>query len=618
MGMIVHKYGGTSVGSVERIQQVAKRVAHTVDQGHRVVVVVSAMGKETDRLVSLIHELAPDQPTTVSHRREVDMALSTGEQVSIALLAIALQQLGYSAISMTGAQAGIHTTKDHTQARILDIDTDRIQRHLDQGEIVIVAGFQGITHSSDLDITTLGRGGSDTTAVALAVALQAEICEIYTDVPGVFTTDPRKVANAQLLEEITSDEMLELASLGAHVLHPRSVEIARNFGLKLKVLSSLVNWQDPQSGTMILSPIATSPDLADLNLIDRKRRMDRNGRIEMNKAVNQVTLDKNQVKLALLHVPDRPGIAAQLFQSIANAGLNVDLILQSIHTTYGSETNDIAFTVPQAALDQAQAVAYRVAQDLNCPQVVVDPAIAKVTIGGAGMIGRPGVAATMFEVLAQAGINLQMISMSEIKVSCVIDQDRASDAALLLGEYFQVIPHTHRPTHEPIWKPHPVSGVALDQHQARLALLHVPDQPGSAAHVFQRLANSGIVVDTIIQSQREQLNRKGMSTQNIAFTVPQFQAAAATQVLQSITTDMPEAEVMVNEAIAKVSIVGSQMEYHPGVAARMFQALAQSNINIEMIATSDIKVSCVVQQDQGVASLQCIHEIFHLHEPLAR
>ncbi|MEN9221854.1 MAG: aspartate kinase, partial [Thermostichus sp. BF3_bins_97] len=351
--LIVQKYGGTSVGSIERIQAVAERVAHTVEQGHRVVVVVSAMGDETDRLVDLAQQILQGSPTRPDQLREWDMLLSTGEQVSIALLALALQQRGCAALSMTAAQVGILTTRDHSRARILEIHTERLQQHLERGEVVVVAGFQGITSPVELEITTLGRGGSDTTAVALAVALQAQLCEIYTDVPGIFTTDPRKVPEARLLPEITSAEMLELASLGAQVLHPRSVEIARNFGVKLRVRSSLLPFQaeEPHLGTLILSPPV--------------RASARSGGIEMGLAVDTVELDRDQAKLVLVGVPDRPGIAAQLFQGIAAAGVNVDLILQSLQFTPGytsvsaQPTNDIAFTISRSQVEQAAGVARR-------------------------------------------------------------------------------------------------------------------------------------------------------------------------------------------------------------------------------------------------------------------
>ncbi|MDX2270791.1 MAG: aspartate kinase [Cyanobacteriota bacterium] len=605
MSLIVQKYGGTSVGSIERIRAVARRVQYTVSLGHQVVVVVSAMGHETDRLVDLATGLATgSQPLS---GREMDMLLATGEQVSIALLSMALHQIGCPAISMTGSQAGILTSRDHTRARILEINSQRLHHHLQQGEVVVVAGFQGV--SQDGAITTLGRGGSDTTAVAVAVALRADLCEIYTDVPGVFTTDPRKVPAARLLPEITSTEMLELASLGAQVLHPRSVEIARNFGMKLKVLSSLDPLPSPDlsspdlpssskatTGTLILSPDPGEHPLTGLEAVQ---------------AVNAVSLDRDQVKIALLRVPDRPGVAALLFQTIAEAGVNVDLILQSIHSTDGDPTNDIAFTVPKQAAELAEKTARQVGERLGCPEIGVDADVAKVSIGGVGMIGRPGIAADMFRVLAKAGINLQMISMSEIKVSCVIAGDRASDAALLLGEFFQVIPHSYRPS-PATFRDHPVRGVALDLKQSRLAILQVPDRPGVAVQVFGQLAAAGVLVNTIIQSQRHVMNGQGIPTNDMAFTVPHDQAETAKQVLESVAGQLACAGVVLDPEVAKVSVVGSDMEAHPGVAARMFQALARAEINIEMIATSEIKVSCVVPIQEGEKALQVIHAAFEL------
>ena len=604
-GLIVQKYGGTSVGSIERIQAVAQRVAHTVEQGKRVVVVVSAMGEETDRLVELGEQILQGSPTTPAQWREWDMLLSTGEQVSIALLALALQRLGYPALSLTAAQVGIVTTRDHGRARILHIHTDRLWQHLERGEVVVVAGFQGITSLTELEITTLGRGGSDTTAVALAVALGAELCEIYTDVPGIFTADPRKVPEARLLPEITADEMLELASLGAQVLHPRSVEIARNYGVKLRVRSSLEPLQAGSEGTLIVSPPARvrSPDST----------------IELGRAVDTVELDGEQAKLVLVGVPDRPGIAAQLFQEIAAAGINVDLILQSLHLSAaeGSPTNDIAFTVSRAQAAQAAAVARKVGQELGCREVLVDEAVAKVSIAGVGMMGRPGIAAEMFRVLAEAGINLQMISMSEIKVSCVVAAERAGEAALALGEAFQVIPQLHRvkaaPCGDPLLRNHPVRGVALDLKQSRLGLRKVPDRPGTAAHLFGRLADAGVIVDTIIQSQRSYHN--GLPSNDIAFTVPQDQARAAEAVCCQVAEELQAAGVETDHDIAKVSIVGAGMETYPGVAARFFAALADAGINIEMIGTSEIKVSCVVRREQGIRALQAVHRAFELDRP---
>ncbi|MEO0803034.1 MAG: aspartate kinase [Cyanobacteria bacterium J06642_2] len=603
MALIVQKYGGTSVGSVDRIRKVAERVAATAKAGHRVVVVVSAMGKETDRLVGLASEIAPPPQTDPAYCRELDMLLSTGEQVSIALVAIALQQLSCPAVSMTGAQVGILTEREHNRARIIEIGSDRLWRHLNQGEVVVVAGFQGISSLVDFEITTLGRGGSDTSAVALAVVLDAEACEIYTDVPGILTTDPRLVPEARLLTEIDSSEMLELASLGAQVLHPRAVEIARNFGMKLVVRSSMTD--DP--GTAVLSAWSRRrpPVPSQRSVVTG---------IELAQAVDAVTVDREQAKIALLRVPDRPGIAAQVFEAIAAAGINVDLILQSIHASADGARNDIAFTVENYQLDRASEVAHAIAQELKVEELLVDANVAKVSISGAGMIGRPGIAAEMFEVLGASGINIQMISMSEIKVSCVIAAGSASDAALQLSQHFQIVPFAiaDPPTHEAEPSSHPVRGVALDRHQSRLAILQVPDRPGYAAKVFRYLAKAGVVVDTIVQSQSQFQNQAGQVTNDIAFTAASEQAYTAVATLEAVSKELGCGDVILDEEIAKVSIVGAQMEAHPGTAALLFRTLAAAGINIEMISTSEIKVSCVVPANDGENALRSIHRAFRL------
>jgi aspartate kinase len=593
MALVVQKYGGSSVGTVERIQAVAQRVKQTVAAGNSVVVVVSAMGKTTDGLVKLANDLSANPS-----RREMDMLLATGEQVSIAALSIALQEIQQPAISLTGAQVGILTEPHHTKARILKIETDRIERHLKEGKVIVVAGFQGISSVEDLEITTLGRGGSDTSAVALAAALRADFCEIYTDVPGILTTDPRLVPEAQLMQEITSDEMLELASLGAKVLHPRAVEIARNYGVPLVVRSS---WTD-EPGTWVTSPKPVERSLEGL---------------EIAKSVDGVEFDTDQAKVALLRVPDQPGVAAKLFGEISNHSLDVDLIIQSVHE---GNNNDISFTVTKKSLNQAEAVAnailpvlvgeHKPASAEEAPDVLVEQAIAKISIAGAGMIGRPGVAAEMFTALANAGINIQMISTSEVKVSCVIDAADCDKAIGVLCQTFEVnnstVGEVEKTASEAI-----VRGVALDLKQAQVAIRHVPDLPGMAAKVFTILAKQNISVDMIIQSQRCRVV-DGVMTRDIAFTVAQADADAAKLAIAAAQHDLQCGEVMVDGAIAKVSIVGSGMVGHPGVAAKMFESLHQQGINIQMIATSEIKVSCVVAEDQGVKALQAVHAAFGL------
>ncbi|WP_310485721.1 aspartate kinase [Chamaesiphon sp. VAR_48_metabat_403] len=588
MALIVQKYGGTSVGSAERIQAVAKRVVETVKAGNDLVVVVSAMGKTTDGLVKLAHELS-SQPS----RREMDMLLSTGEQVTIALLSIAIQELGQPAISLTGAQAGIETEAEHTRARILEISPDRVERHLKEGKVVVVAGFQGVSATGDRDITTLGRGGSDTSAVALAAALKASACEIYTDVPGILTTDPRIVPEAKLLTEITSDEMLELASLGATVLHPRAVEIAKNYGVPLVVRSS---WTD-EPGTWVISPTTRSRSLTNL---------------EVSNSVDAVEFAIDQAKIALLQVPDRAGIAGQLFGALARERVDVDLIVQSIHE---GNTNDIAFTVDKHAASRAQAVAEAISPVLHdnfAPthdSILVADDIAKVSIVGAGTIGRPGVAAQMFKTLAEAGINIQMISTSEIKVSCTIPAADCERATAALCNQFEVSVSTNDHT-QPVNAP-AVRGVALDLDRARLAILQVPDRPGMAAEIFGILATHNISMDAIIQSQRTRVIN-GVATRDIACTIAQGDAADAKRFLDAATTRLGCGAVVVDESISKVSIVGAGMVSNPGVAAQMFTALADAGINIQMISTSEIKISCVVARDRGTEAVKIIHRAFGL------
>jgi aspartate kinase len=591
MALIVQKYGGTSVGSVERIQAVAARVIKTVQGGNRVVVVVSAMGKTTDGLVGLAREISANPC-----RREMDMLLSTGEQVSIALMSMAIQEAGQNAISLTGAQVGIVTEAEHSRARILEINPSRLEKHLALGYVVVVAGFQGISHLDESEITTLGRGGSDTSAVALAAALKADLCEIYTDVPGILTTDPRLVPQAQLMTEINASEMLELASLGAKVLHPRAVEIAKNYGIPLVVRSS---WTD-EAGTKIVSPAPKPRSLQGL---------------EISKAIDAVVFDGNQAKVALLRVPDRPGIAARLFGEIARQQVDVDLIIQSIHE---GNSNDIAFTVVKGVLDKAQAVVEAISPTFRSApprdeeaEVIVEKQIAKISVSGAGMIGRPGVAAKIFRTLADNDINIEMISTSELKVSCVIEEYSGQKAIKALCEAFEIEESTEEHSFLTGENQPAVRSVALDMNMAQVAIRQVSDRPGMAAEIFTVLAEQNISVDMIIQSQRCRI-LNGKPTRDIAFTVAQTEAENARRVLEILSQETGCGEVIVDTEVAKVSIVGAGMLGQPGVAADFFEALAQEEINILMIATSEIKVSCVVPKGQGVRALQAVHSVFGL------
>jgi aspartate kinase len=401
--LIVQKYGGTSVANIERIKTVAERVSKTVKEGHKVVVVVSAMAGETDKLINLAYELCPNPA-----EREMDLLLSSGERVTSALTAMALQALGHKAIALTGRQMGIITDAVHTKAKIEKIITTRAVKALEQGYIIVVAGFQGITE--DEDVTTLGRGGSDLTAVAIAAALNADLCEIYTDVDGVFTADPNIVPKAKKLDKISYEEMLELASLGAKVLQTRSVEFAMKYNVPVIVRSSF----NYNPGTLV-----TKEDK------------------EMEKVVvSGIAHDKNQAKITIVKVPDKPGIAAKLFRTIADSNIVVDMIVQNISSD--GKTTDISFTVPKTDAKKALDITEKLCKELGAEKVLLNEGIAKVSIVGVGMRTHSGIAAQMFEALANHGINIMAISTSEIKISCLIDAKYTELAVRVLHDTFKL------------------------------------------------------------------------------------------------------------------------------------------------------------------------------------
>lgn len=402
MGVIVQKYGGSSLANPEGVINVAKRITKERAKGNSLVVVVSAMGDTTDDLLKLANQITSSPPA-----RELDMLLSTGEQISIALLAMAIKKFGYPVISLTGPQVGILTDSSHTKAKIIGVNGNRLKKELENGQIVIVAGFQGVDQFND--ITTLGRGGSDTTAVALAAAIKADLCEIYTDVDGVYTADPRVVQDAKKLKEVTYDEMLEMASLGAQVLQPRSVECAKQYGVIIHVRSSFTF----DEGTAVKEVYE----------------------LEKERLVSGVTCDSNTAKIAILEVPDRPGIASKIFSSLAQANINVDMIIQSIMR---DNINDISFTISETDADVALELTKKIAEQIGAKGVKFSKEVAKVSIIGAGMVNNPGVAATMFETLAEEGINIQMITTSEIKISCLIDAASATKAVKALHKKFEL------------------------------------------------------------------------------------------------------------------------------------------------------------------------------------
>jgi len=399
-GLVVQKYGGSSVANVERIQKVAERVVGYQKKGYQLVVVVSALGDTTDELVELA-----DKINSEPSEREMDMLLSTGEQISVALLAMAIHKLGAQAISFTGAQVGIITDTSHTRARIIKINADKIKEELKKGKIVIVAGFQGVTLNQD--ITTLGRGGSDLTAVALAKELAAGSCEIYTDVEGIYTTDPRIEPKAKKIKEITYDEMLEMASLGAQVMQARSIEVAKKFDVPLHVRSSF----STKTGTMIIKEVKMMEEVV----------------------VSGITLNKNQAKITLCGVSDKPGVAVRLFQDLAVAGVSVDMIVQNVSHT---RLTDISFTIAKADSAKASKITKAVAKKIGSSDVLLDEDIARVSIVGVGMKSHHGVAAKMFGIMSDNNINIEMISTSDISISCIIKKKFAETAVKKLHEEF--------------------------------------------------------------------------------------------------------------------------------------------------------------------------------------
>ena len=400
MSLIVQKFGGTSVADADRIRNVARIITETYRKGHSVVAVLSAQGDTTDDLIEKAQEINPS-----ASKREMDMLLATGEQISISLCAMAIERMGYQAVSLTGWQAGMLTDSSYSSARIKRIRTERIQKELDKKKIVLVAGFQGINKYDD--ITTLGRGGSDTSAVALAAALHADLCQIYTDVDGVYTADPRHVTGARKLDEITFDEMLELASLGAQVLHNRSVEMAKRYNVNMEVLSSFSG----KPGTKVKEVVKTMEKIH----------------------VSGVAKDKNVARLALVGLADQPGIAFKIFSLLAKKDINVDIILQSIGR---DESKDISFTVARDDAQTAKAILEELKESIGFKSIQLDDHVAKVSIVGAGMAHNAGVASKMFEALYSAGINIQMISTSEIKVSVLVDERDADRAVQAIHDRF--------------------------------------------------------------------------------------------------------------------------------------------------------------------------------------
>jgi aspartate kinase len=400
--VIVQKYGGTSVGTAARIRRVSRRIAATVKTGEQVVVVVSAMGHTTDRMIALAQSVNPEPPA-----RELDMLVANGETITAPLVAMCLEGMGVAAISLSGLQAGVRTSAQHSRARIQDINPGRILEALREGKVPVVAGFQGVTES--LEITTLGRGGSDTTAVALAAALKADSCEIYTDVDGIFTADPKVVRNARKLAYIRYDEMLELAAVGARVMHPRAVEIGELYGVRIHVRSSF----NDGVGTMIVAQVP----------------------VEERQRVRGIAQETNVAKITVLGVADRPGVAAAIFEPLGKAGISVDVIVQNIGR---SGHTDLTFSVAESDLKAAVKLVKAALKQIGAKSISSAGGIAKLSIVGTGMLGTPGIAGRMFRALADAGINIEMISKSEIRITCLVARDQVEKGVRVLHKTFEL------------------------------------------------------------------------------------------------------------------------------------------------------------------------------------
>ncbi|EMI53638.1 aspartate kinase [Rhodopirellula sallentina] len=590
MSLIVQKFGGTSVADPEKIRAAARRAIRAQKQGHRVVMVVSAMGKQTDELLRLASAVSDKPPA-----REMDMLLSTGEQTSVALVAMAIDDLGAKAVSLTGGQFGMKTDNSYSKARIRSIDTGRIEKHLDEGHIVVAAGFQGI--DDDLNITTLGRGGSDTTAVALAAVLGADACEINTDVDGVYTTDPRLLPEARRVDVISYDEMLELASLGAGVMHSRSIEFAKKFGVPIHVRSSFSD----RDGTMIVAQPESE-----------------------SSPVSGAALTKDEARITVLGVPDVPGISQTVFSAIAEKKVAVDMVVQNI----GVEGKaDVSFTVPGDELELTLSALDSIMEKIGATGLTHDADVSKVSVVGLGMASQKSVAARMFRALGDAGVNIHMITTSEIKISALVPRDQAATALRAVHEAFEL---HERPADAKTWaaiqadssreadvddvvarlqndalEALTLTGISIVEGQARVTLDGVPDQVGVAADMFEEIGRAGIFVDMIIQGY------DGVDgSTSVSFTIHDNDLDAGLKVAKSICEAHSMRDVRGAAGITKLSVSGIGLRSHTQVGTVLFEQLADAKINVEMIATSELQVNVVIDSKRGDDAKKCLQAAF--------
>lgn len=595
MSVIVQKFGGTSVADATKIKAAARCAVQAKRSGRQVVIVVSARGKKTDELIGLAGEISSKPPL-----REMDMLLSTGEQESVALMAMAVQELGEQAISLTGAQIGVVTDSSFTKARIRSISTERMRQALERRMIVIAAGFQGV--DDEFNITTLGRGGSDTTATALAAVLQAEECEIYTDVDGVFTTDPRVVPEARKIDRISYDEMLELASLGAGVMHSRSIEFAKKYRVPLRVRSASLEGE----GTLItLTADENAP------------------------VVTGVAFVRDEARVSLCGIPDRPGVMATIFTEMGARKIAIDMVVQDVGSGGVAE---VSFTVPQSELADALTAAEAAVRQIGCGEVRHGTNVSKVSVVGQGMKTHTGVAAQMFRALAGAGVNIGMVTTSEIKVSVLVDRDqceaavKAVHAGFGLHEatavrpavgYAQTVPSAGSGISRDeierdvvarlaAMEDIVVSDVRLDAEQARVTVSNIPDVPGVATEVFSAVAEGGIMVDMIVQN----ISHAGHA--HLSFTVPRNDLDQALLLLREVLEQWSEAELSFERSIAKLTVMGIGLRSHTGVGERMFRALGDAGINLRLINTSEIQISAVVAAEDGQQANERLLQAFEL------
>lgn len=596
MSIIVQKFGGTSVATAERILAAAGKAVATKRAGHQVVMVISARGAKTDELIDLANEISKTPPA-----REMDMLLATGEQEAVALVAMAIQELGEPAVSLTGAQIGVLTDNTFTKARIKKISTERMQKALDAGNIVVAAGFQGI--DEDFNITTLGRGGSDTTATALAAVLEAEECEIYTDVEGIFTTDPRIVKNARKLQRISYDEMLELTSLGGGKMHSRSIEFAKKYRVRLRVRPSF----NETLGTLIC------PEADDHAPV-----------------VTGLALVKDEVRVSLSDLPDRPGVMSLIFTKMAQRKIPIDMVVQDIST---GGLAQISFTIPQNDLAETLTAAHEAVAELGAGVVQHGTNLAKVSVVGSGMRTHTGVAGTMFQALANVGVSIDMITTGDIKISCLVDRSRGPEALLAVHDGFKC--HEEAAAPPPVGieadasssvKAHitrdelerdvvsrlshmediVVSEVLLDKDQSRVTVRTLPDEPGVAAKIFSAVAEGGVMVDMIVQN----ISQGGHA--NLSFTCLRKDLDQCLLLVREVLEPWCDAALSYERDIAKLSVMGIGLRSHTGVGEKMFRALALNNVNIQMVSTSEIRISAVVSPNDGQRALDALLKTFDL------